>query len=1479
MALNQNHTINKYQFDVVLQKEKDYPEISQTLTQLFYQELQGEIEKIFSSQSLPPELILTINQIVIDLGEISRENLKQEFKSKFIDELSQSIRKAILSNSGDSNSTIHISAKELELIRYYLRLGSLPWWSSILMKSLDSVFSKLILSEARAVKQLVFEEAIYPIPRSRIIQQFRDPTIYALFGIISSESADYYKDYTDNLIAIHQHSKITNDGDIKYKKVIQDLTFIYLLDQKGTSINQYDFFKTQIKSLAVKYDFDYYTLVKQIFFSSQEILGIKENKRTPLAKLSKTLYEEEILLDRTKVNPDEQLKLVQKILEELLTRGASSLPLQKLGFTKRDEIFQWLAEAAPKLFVTRYRILGKEWLVRDRTLTLFDDTSLAVLFEKAAPQKKPVVFDVFKILETIQEEITPTNQETIAFKKVIRHFALEILVFQDLNTITDEVYFQHQLQMFSKKYNISEIGILFALDEAIESIKKYKRGYFVLKKILNKSKELIIQYQNEDEIGFIPQDFAANIFIQLQQHYSSEILERLKKIMSKYGKTHLTGLKNQTQIYLFVIQKLKKLTGDHPAKILEVGFRGIDDKIKKQLINTGLFEKTKEEVGSGAFKGIEYLIELLKETPLKEWISNLGEKSPKDILIELIFERGSDLAAFLVQQKYDIHLSKIFAGQLDLVEFRHLIKQFGLEKSDKILAFLENIMMIQERWKIGRTSKNQFDFFLKEQVIRFIQSGKQEEVEMFVLDQMKEKGLMSYKNLAFFRGYIDYSEDLWPFQAIAGLILESSALGRAPIKSIQRTYLQDLVLHYLAYGSIPSWAEKNVYDMESIKLFFNAIIKEANVNFAYKLSEVLVNQPDNPRIFDLIEEGMEFQFLKWFENIPSHYNLTNVIGTIRQLFQINKPKEFDKKVIEAIVRFKIWLVPDKQTRLSILQHFLLANGFRIGAKQMVKDEWLFIYELLFGRIMGQADVKANQQQVLEKIQKHPLRFFEVIKKIPNPEMLLVKIFKQLPRAFLIHWILTVLDRGNFPVRVKNYGVLTIRYFGNNPQNKYLERYIASFLVHLLFSEPFQSYRIKRFFEAVERFPRETSSEIMEIFLKSTPSEKKSLWQLYSRQISLGNTYQLPERLKQNWYWVLHYLQYGSIPFTGEQPLGIEQMRLNLLKLLAEAPAFMRNKLYRLLRADTTRKSLTRLLQPGDIPIVLKLIHPNLERDWNQISELINKSSLEQSIRTSLGWLDKKAETRAILYTWVKGNYFFSGTAEIIVPLIKEFAKKERIEPNLLMGLIGAKDGNRGGEIVKEINSLLKKELRQEKKAYKESLIGVEKKEDEINGVYINNAGLALLWPFLGRYFKRLNMIKDGDFISEEIRMKGVQLTQYLVTGNTEIDESELTLNKLLCGADKDLVIEYDLDISAEEIALSDSLLQGVLYNWEKMRGTRPETFRQTFLQREGVLRKAEDYYELKVEEKSYDMLLTTLPWNLSMIKLAWMKSRLTVIWK
>jgi hypothetical protein len=136
-----------------------------------------------------------------------------------------------------------------------------------------------------------------------------------------------------------------------------------------------------------------------------------------------------------------------------------------------------------------------------------------------------------------------------------------------------------------------------------------------------------------------------------------------------------------------------------------------------------------------------------------------------------------------------------------------------------------------------------------------------------------------------------------------------------------------------------------------------------------------------------------------------------------------------------------------------------------------------------------------------------------------------------------------------------------------------------------------------------------------------------------------------------------------------------------------------------------------------------------------------------------------------------------------------------------------------------------------------------------------------------------------EFIDEASLMRGILLTQYLVSGKKEAPEYELALNKLLCGAAMDLEIDSEIDITEEEINLSDSLLTGAITNWDKLKGTRINTFRETFLQRNGYLYYMNNRWELKVEKKAYDLLLETLPWGIQMIQMSWMKERLVVLWR
>jgi hypothetical protein len=50
------------------------------------------------------------------------------------------------------------------------------------------------------------------------------------------------------------------------------------------------------------------------------------------------------------------------------------------------------------------------------------------------------------------------------------------------------------------------------------------------------------------------------------------------------------------------------------------------------------------------------------------------------------------------------------------------------------------------------------------------------------------------------------------------------------------------------------------------------------------------------------------------------------------------------------------------------------------------------------------------------------------------------------------------------------------------------------------------------------------------------------------------------------------------------------------------------------------------------------------------------------------------------------------------------------------------------------------------------------------------------------------------------------------------------------------------------------------------------------LQRQGKLLQKDADWLLQVEQKSYDMVLSSLPWSIGIIKNAWMKDMLWVEW-
>lgn len=162
-----------------------------------------------------------------------------------------------------------------------------------------------------------------------------------------------------------------------------------------------------------------------------------------------------------------------------------------------------------------------------------------------------------------------------------------------------------------------------------------------------------------------------------------------------------------------------------------------------------------------------------------------------------------------------------------------------------------------------------------------------------------------------------------------------------------------------------------------------------------------------------------------------------------------------------------------------------------------------------------------------------------------------------------------------------------------------------------------------------------------------------------------------------------------------------------------------------------------------------------------------------------------------------------------------------------------------------------------------------------DGVYIANAGLVLVAPFLNPVFEKTGLAKNYKITDID---KAVCLAGYIASGNTDVVEFELTLPKILCGVELKQEINTSVRLSKELLDETKAMLQSVVEHWQVLGNTTPEGLRDSFLKREGKLVLKNNEWLLQVEQRSYDMLLQQIPWNYQWIKLPWMPAMLRVEW-
>jgi hypothetical protein len=164
------------------------------------------------------------------------------------------------------------------------------------------------------------------------------------------------------------------------------------------------------------------------------------------------------------------------------------------------------------------------------------------------------------------------------------------------------------------------------------------------------------------------------------------------------------------------------------------------------------------------------------------------------------------------------------------------------------------------------------------------------------------------------------------------------------------------------------------------------------------------------------------------------------------------------------------------------------------------------------------------------------------------------------------------------------------------------------------------------------------------------------------------------------------------------------------------------------------------------------------------------------------------------------------------------------------------------------------------------------------GVQVTHAGLIILHPFVEYLFREFGLLEGDQFREEKSRMTAVQLLGYLATGEGDLYEYDLTLEKYLCGIGYDIPVLRKSLLTQAMKTEAGNLLKAAIAHWKELKKTSPDGLRQGFLIRRGKLVAGSFGHRLLIEKASQDILLSWLPWGISLIKLPWLSDVLHVEW-
>jgi hypothetical protein len=192
-----------------------------------------------------------------NLTDVQNSNLTLIISELSIDEFDDR-RGPVLNITNTDTAAEKVVLQNIELIRYYLVFGSLPWWSEPYSESsLVNMLLDLIKVVPKALSKLIKAVGQNEEVRKRITAVFDDEVIIAIVKLLEPVDATFIINYVAEVQVIHTKKPVVYTDGKDFRKAVWKFIFDFLLTERGSVFNERMFLESNIRKLANSYNVQY----------------------------------------------------------------------------------------------------------------------------------------------------------------------------------------------------------------------------------------------------------------------------------------------------------------------------------------------------------------------------------------------------------------------------------------------------------------------------------------------------------------------------------------------------------------------------------------------------------------------------------------------------------------------------------------------------------------------------------------------------------------------------------------------------------------------------------------------------------------------------------------------------------------------------------------------------------------------------------------------------------------------------------------------------------------------------------------------------------------------------------------------------------------------------------------------------------------------------------------------------------------------